>query len=415
MHRFLRPILPVTAFTLVTALVACDKMPLLAPTGTVINLTVVSDAVALNSSVDVVAVLIENGTSSSAGPGAGTGTGTSSSAAAGTPVQNGTVVSFTTTIGTIEPAEARTSNGRVTVKLTTGNTSGTATITAFSGGAKATAQVKVGAVNVNSVAMTASPASLPSSGGSTTLTARALDVNGSGVPGIPVTFTTDKGTLAPTSATTNVSGVATTTLTTTATAKVKAVAGAKDSGEVTVSVASRSTVTLTSSASSASISTPLVFTASPGPGNTLTNVTVDFGDNASRALGTLSAAQTATHFYARTGIFNVTVTGTDPDGVSVTGSTQVAIVGLSGTLAFSGAATAPASLIFTVTLDAVGTPAIDHYSWNFGDPSGTLNAVDSTGKSQTHLFTVAGTYTVLVTVHPQYGSAFDIYLVVRVS
>ena len=32
-----------------------------------------------------------------------------------------------------------------------------------------------------------------------------------------------------------------------------------------------------------------------------------------------------------------------------------------------------------------------------------------------HLFTAAGTYTVLVTVHPQYGSSFDIYLVVRVS
>ena len=142
---------------------------------------------------------------------------------------------------------------------------------------------------------------------------------------------------------------------------------------------------------------------------------MDFGDNSSRALGTLSAAQTATHFYSRTGIFNVTVTGTDPDGVSVTGSTQVAIVGISGTLAFSGTATSPASLTFTVTLDATGTPAIDHYSWNFGDPSGTLNTVDSTGKSQTHLFTAAGTYTVLVTVHPQYGSSFDIYLVVRVS
>ena len=55
---------------------------------------------------------------------------------AGTPVQNGTVVTFTSSLGTIEPREARTSNGQVTVRYVAGTQSGTAKIGAFSGGSK---------------------------------------------------------------------------------------------------------------------------------------------------------------------------------------------------------------------------------------------------------------------------------------
>ena len=44
-------------------------------------------------------------------------------------------MSFTTTIGRIEPREARTNNGEVRVRFFAGGQSGTATITAYSGGA----------------------------------------------------------------------------------------------------------------------------------------------------------------------------------------------------------------------------------------------------------------------------------------
>src|SRR6266496_112581 len=90
---------------------ACDKVPLLAPTGSVITLLATTTTVSLNSQVTIVATVIENG-SAPAGTGTGTGTGTSSRSGAGTPVQNGTLITFTTTIGTIEPAEARTHNGQ---------------------------------------------------------------------------------------------------------------------------------------------------------------------------------------------------------------------------------------------------------------------------------------------------------------
>ena len=110
-------------------------------------------------------------------------------AGAGTPVQNGTLVSFTTTIGRIEPSEARTSNGQVRVKFISGGQSGTATITAFSGGASGKLEnLKVGSAGVERVLVSASPQTLGPGGGTSTITARVEDVSGTGLPGIPVTF-----------------------------------------------------------------------------------------------------------------------------------------------------------------------------------------------------------------------------------
>src|ERR1039457_3624353 len=128
--RARRALLALTAVAAVFPLSSgCNKVPLLAPSGTVINLFVSSTVLSLNSSTDITAVLIESGAAST-----GTGTGGTTTPGAGIPVQNGTVVDFTTTIGTIEPAEARTINGQVTVKLISGTTSGTAIVTAYSGG-----------------------------------------------------------------------------------------------------------------------------------------------------------------------------------------------------------------------------------------------------------------------------------------
>ena len=101
------------ALALLVVATACDKVPLLAPTGSVISLFPAASSVPLNGTVEIVATVIENGvastptTSTSTGTGT-TGTGTttpttpttSTRAGAGTPVQNGTLVSFTTTLGT---------------------------------------------------------------------------------------------------------------------------------------------------------------------------------------------------------------------------------------------------------------------------------------------------------------------------
>ena len=93
------------------------------------------------------------------------------------------------------------------MKLITAGQSGMATITAFSGGASTNIQINVGSAAVDHVLLTASPQTLGPSGGTSTVNARVENVSGAGVPGVAVTFTTDAGSLSPTTATTNSDGV----------------------------------------------------------------------------------------------------------------------------------------------------------------------------------------------------------------
>src|SRR5258706_2467529 len=101
-------------FSLSLLTVACEKVPLLAPSGSTITLTASTTALSVAGSADIIAQVLE---------------------AAGTPPHSGTVITFTTTLGSIEPSEARTdTSGRVVVKFNSGSANGTATITAISGG-----------------------------------------------------------------------------------------------------------------------------------------------------------------------------------------------------------------------------------------------------------------------------------------
>ena len=87
-------------------------MPLTAPTGSTVTLFTNTTILPVNGTAEITATVLE---------------------AAGTFVQNGTVVTFTTTLGTLDPAEARTKNGKATVRLLAGTRSGRATVRAFSG------------------------------------------------------------------------------------------------------------------------------------------------------------------------------------------------------------------------------------------------------------------------------------------
>src|SRR5918993_2717894 len=165
---------------------ACDKVPLLAPTGSVITLLAGTTTVSLNSEITIIATVIENGTAP-AGTGTGTGTGTTTTTrtGAGTPVQNGTLISFTTTLGRIEPSEARTHNGQVSVRFISGSASGTATITAYSGGASAQLNnLKIGTAAAKTVSVTTTPQSLGVMGGTTQVVATVVDEGGSPIGGV---------------------------------------------------------------------------------------------------------------------------------------------------------------------------------------------------------------------------------------
>ena len=369
---------------------ACDKVPLLAPTGTVISLLPQTTSVSLNSEITIIATAIENG-GQVAPPGTGTGTVTTRTGA-GTPVHNGTLISFTTTLGRIEPSEARTHNGTVSVRLITGGASGTATITAFSGGASASTNLRVGTAAAGRITVTTTPQALAAAGGTATVFATVTDEGGSGVGGVPVTFSTDRGSVSPSTSTTDANGVATATLTTTGTSKVTARAGAQ-SGEATVTVNARSLASFTAAPTSAPAGAPVVFTVTPTTGANIANVRVDFGDGDSVNLGALTTAQTVPHAYRAPNFYTATATATEPgggDGGSL--STNVLISSLTVGLAVSPLPEVNSPVTVTATVPA-GT-AVDHYVFTFND--GTV--IETTNNAVTRTFTTPGTKTARVDV-----------------
>jgi len=166
---------------------SCHKMPLLAPAGSSITLFL--------SGSEVIAVVLEG----EQAPPSGTGNPGTTTPGVSNPVTNGTVVSFTTTLGKIEPVQALTTSGRASAKFDSGGNSGTATITAYSGAAKATVDVKIGAAAASRILLTASPQALPATGGTSTIKARLEDQSGNGIGNVLVSFSTDVGSLSSTS------------------------------------------------------------------------------------------------------------------------------------------------------------------------------------------------------------------------
>lgn len=359
----------------------CDKVPLLAPSGAAISLIPQASSVSLNSEITIIATVIENG-QAIGGSGSGAAIG---SIGAGTPVQNGTVVTFTTSLGRIEPSDARTHNGQASVRLITGNTSGSAVITAFSGGASRSITLKVGTAAAGRVTVTTTPQALGANGGSVTVQAIVTDDGGGGVGGVPVTFATDKGSISPSTAATDGSGVATATLTTTATAKITATAGAQ-SGTATVTVNARGLASFGAAPSSSTAGTPIVFTVTPTAGANIANVRVNFGDGEVRDLGAVTAAVTFPKVYTSSGVFTATATATDASGAGESPlSTTVIISSLGVTLT---AAPNPTFVGVPTTFTATVPPgtAVDHYFFTFDDGTtrntGGANSVNRTFSSR---------------------------------
>jgi adhesin/invasin len=370
---------------------ACDKVPLLAPTGTTITLIPTSTSVPNNSQTTIVATVIEHGTASGS-----SGTSTSTTSTGGTPVQNGTLITFTTTLGHIEPAEARTNNGQVAVTLFTDNNSGTPTITAYSGGASATnSTIKIGAATVKTVTLSAQPSTLGSSGGTTTVTAIVINDQGSPVSGVPVTFTTDNGSLSPATATTDSNGNATTTLTTTKTAKVTATSGSvATASALSVTVNAFALAGFTASPTATSSGVPVTFTVTPATGVGISNVRVDFGDGKSQSVGSIAAAQTVSHAYSSPGQYTATATATDTAGGTGSLSTSVIIGSLPVTLTASPAAPTVNSPV-TFTVGGLGSAQIDHFVWTFDDGTPQLT---TTSPQLPHTFNTKGLKNVRVDV-----------------
>src|SRR5262245_24583405 len=208
--RFRAPGFLLGVLVILSAAVGCEKVPLLAPSGSVISLTTATSTLGLNGTAQIVAQVIEP---------------------AGTPPHSGTHVTFLTSLGSMEPAEVQTDvNGRAITTFKAGTSSGVATITATSGGSSVAAasqlKIAVGAAAVGGLVAFANPGVVSSRGGSSTISAKVTDTGGNILVGIPVNFGTDQGSITPGVANTDANGVATAVLTTNRTAIVTVNAGA---------------------------------------------------------------------------------------------------------------------------------------------------------------------------------------------
>lgn len=383
---------------------ACDKVPLLAPTGSTITLSAPMRSLPAGGSTEITAYVVES---------------------SGTPVQNGTTVRFTATLGTLNPAEAQTRNGIAVTTFVAGETSGIAEIRAISGAAGGTPaagtgtgttntqaqsnvlQITIGAANAARVALIAAPTTLPSTGRSSRITATVFDGAGSPVTGARVVFLASAGTLSAASSVTDASGDATVTLTTTRTATVTARVGSGAEGltatvDVTVGVPAAVVLTCLGSGTTAGssctqqVGLTVSFTArreTTAGAAPIVSSTLEFGDGRSMSLGTLSSSTTVSHVYQSTGTYLAVLRATDANGETTSASVSVTIVPRSPinvTVAASSPTTRCTAITFTAVVSPVGE-SISSFRWQIDSNTDAEDeTVTTSGRTLTRVFPTTG-------------------------
>jgi len=391
----------------VLVVVACDSVPLTSPTGSTISISIDKNVLPLNGQATVRAVVME---------------------VSGTPVHNGTMVTFTHTIGSVNPPEAPTVNGIATSTFLAGAASGAGVIHAFSGPARTGSgnsssggvEVKVGAAAAGSISVSATPNSVSQSGGTVTISALVLDSSNNPLPGVSVLFTTSNGALSSTTALSDANGLARTMLTTTQTATVTAIAGAaKGDTQVTVSVAP--TVTITAP-DTGSVGVPVAMTVAVTGGSNnsprqVQSLTMDFGDGTSETRTNVTGSVGFTHTYNQARGFTITATAVDVSGNTGIASDAIVIARQQNpTVTLTAPATttvaAPIAVAFSATSPAPGSQIV---SAQVTLQDGTVIYSGSNANSFNYKFGSAGTYTLTGTVTDSNGNSASASTTVFVS
>lgn len=379
---------------------ACERVPLLAPTGSAVTLSINTTTVPANGTAEITAVVIEAG---------------------GTAPQNGTHVTFTTTLGSIDPVEAQTRNGRATATFFAGTRSGKASIRAFSGEAETEAvEVFVGGSGAEDILLRIE--SSTANGTSTVVVARVIDAGGNSIPGAPVSFSSDKGRVTPGSAPTDSNGEARVTVLTSETTVVTATTGGTGDSVLskTISIGAPGSfilaVTSPAPPAAAEVGQSVTFTITPSAAAFFTDVIVNFGDGSQQNIGAVSGARTFQHTYAARG--NYTVTAQASNGASTTTTVAVndraplAITLLAiPTITSISNVTQQGIVTFTATATPSTGAAIESYNWSFGD-GGTES---TNNNSIPHRYIAPGTYTMSVRVRTTNGQEGTAQTIVRVN
>jgi PKD repeat protein len=385
-----RPAARFVVLTLVVMAAACDKVALLAPTGSTVTLSISSTSVGGNGTAQVVATVIEAG---------------------GTPVHNGTEVTFQTSVGAVEPAVVRTENGLARTTFRANGASGTARLIALSGGARSEpVEVRVGSAAAETVTVRATPSTVPQGGGPIQVTATVRDTSGNPLPGAQVVFSADNGTLSSNSAVTDTSGEAAVNLTTTRQTVVRASVAGKE-GQATINVASFPTATLTLNPTTpvAGQTVQLTVTPSvPSGSSPVQSIVVDFGDGTTRTLS--GNGGTLAHTYTRSGSYTITATMVDAAGGRTQANSvvvvQAAVVGVS----IAAPATNPTvgtPTTFTVNITNPNNVPISQVRFNFGDGTSSTQTVSGNTATTQKTYQASGTFTVTATAIDASGNQYS--------
>jgi PKD repeat protein len=324
--------------------------------------------------------------------------------ASGTTVPDGTVIFFSTDIGTIE-SRKETQNGTAEALFQSNdNRSGIATITITSGSAAVTPDpvtITIGTAALYTLSLSAAPPVLPAGGGTATIRVTAYDENLNPLTNIPVTLSTNAGQLNSSGnvMTTGSNGVVEDLLQTSATALVTAASGDIEiSITVHVETDESPTASFVYSPANPKVGEKVHFNASESSdadGN-IVNYAWDFGD------GRTGSGVTTTHKYKNPGTYTVVLVVRDNTGNS--GSTNQTVSVSEGEAPTASFVYSPANPAIDETVyfnasestDTDGT--IVSYQWDLGD--GTTAA----GQTITHRYGSSGTYTVLLEVTDDDGN-----------
>lgn len=366
-----------------TCAAACESVPLVAPTQSTLTLVAGASIVPVGGSTTVTARVVE---------------------AAGTPVHDGTVVTFSANLGTIHPAEVATVRGQARATFTAGSTSGVAELRAFSGdGASEAVRVAVGAAAVGAIRVTAQPTSLPPGGGAATVTATVLDSAQNPLPHVPVTFRSSVGVLQHNSATSDGGGNARTVLNTSSTAVVTATAGDNVEAATTITVDPLTSIGITATPAAPVAGQVVTFTVTlTNERHAVSSATIAFGDGESQRLGATTRVA-VTHTYQRPGAYTVTVRATDAAGNTTSSSTVMQVAQAPGIAV--GVTSSPSSPVvgqpvtFTVTVTPPANgPTVRSAVIEYGNGAKeTLGALSGT-TTVAHVYETPGSRIVRVVV-----------------
>ncbi len=383
----------IACVVLALAVGACNKVPLLAPSSSTISVSAGTSTLPLGGSTEITAFVAES---------------------SGTPVQNGTTVTFRASMGSLSETTVQTRNGFATTTFSAGNSSGIAEIRATSGGigtggtttttsgtttttttASNVVQVTIGSAATKSVIVTATPSTVPATGGTVNVVAAALDANGNRLVGVPVTFSTTAGTLSSSVATTDASGNASVTLTTNRAATVTALAGAATPATTAIAVGAATSVALAVTPTPGIAGQPVTLTVTPAAGTT-PRVVVTWGDGTATDLGTVAAARGVTHTYASPGNYTITATATG-EGDTFSTSVTETVNAAPGVTLTATPPSGPVTTVFSFTITPPAGSSARSVVVDFGDGDRIDLGAITAATTVTHRYQSAGSKTVRVT------------------